>query len=667
MKNLVYVVEVEAFGSPSGSIYFSNGLLPRMKKDIRPYLIDAPRLMSLEYESSPTPLGGIPQFGEIEFAVLDHQGEVRDLCRMGAIPSHYMATESTAADTTLQLESASGIIVNQMLWIGGEAVKVTDIASAPTLTVLRGQLNTTAERLYAESAVYTTNPKTTGRNVTVYRVNSHAEDLEVEDIVGLGAIDNIKPKAGEIYFACRSAMHYVQRLIGPDRAIMRVTQVFQRAIFWELQAGTLPIQDVSEMYVVVKGDEQRLLTLDVTGAGESTVLYGEPPQIGDTLIVVMAAQPNDSVFVDDDDIRRFHVVDIVRCILTSSYTLDDGLLENNGDFSRLAPGYGAGVPVALIDEDSFTEMVISNPSALVTSWYYGQEETTVGEVIDPLLRSIGVFLVMRGGLISLAQPRKHRQSLTVDLEINEDNVDDLTSISPEFWEPIDASFVSIKTADTKLELTMKPSRNPRRATGSGGADIQVVSSSPGGLSGWAYQQAIRRFLLIGSGAMSLRLTLHPGHDASVGDLVDVSLRGVTDLYAGTRQLDSVRCTVTGSEIQKDGTTTVDLVRFGSGATVAELLPAVKMVSAAGDVVTCESSGTWFEPGDVVKYIDRTLTTESSGTQIVLSSTTFTITLDGDFGGDLSTDATAQSILYVVTPIDRAAFTIEDGSVLGDPE
>ena len=665
MDAKIYIVQIEGFGDASGAIYFGTDVPPRLNLDVRPYLESNPDIMSMQFESD-LPSGGAPDLGEFTFAMLDHEGVVADLCRFGRLPSYYLDSDATNAATSITLESASGIAVNDILWLSGEAIKVTSIASAPTLSVTRAQLNTEAEALYKGLSIYTKNPVTIGRKVTVYKIDRHVDALSTDDIVSVGVIDGVSTRAGVFEFSCRSALHYIQRTLPASPCILRITKVFERSISWDLVQGTLPTQSQSYLYAVKIGNEDRVITLDKYNPTAANVLYGDPPKQGDELKLVVASRPDDSMFVDESNNKMWHVIDIARCILTSAFSADDGLFDDNGDYARLPPGYGAGVPNALIDGDSFDDAKTANPAVFLTDFTYAVEEETVGEILTRILQPIGVYLILDGGTIKLNQPRKHRQSITVET-IKDKDCADTKSIEPRYWEPSDTSYVTVVTTDGNFEKELRPLRLPRRSLLKGGTAYPIEVHSQGGLAGWGYQHAFRRFVTLAASAMSMRLTLLPGKSLTVGDTVDVTLQGVADLYAAQRKMDAVRMAVTAIEVQDDGDLEVDLVRFGSGGVVAELLTALQMTSATGNVATVQAIGTWFEAGDVVKYYAPDLATESAGTQIVQSSTLTTVTLDGDFSGTLSAAASANQILTCVTPIGRTAFTIGDGSVFGDPE
>ncbi len=396
----------------------------------RPYLQDLPDLLSERADR----LGGMPDLGELVVSIVDVGDYLTGLIRPGAAPVTTMTAAISATDTSIGVEDMTNIGLNDVVYIGGEAVRVTNTFGV-NFTCERGYLGTDATAHKALS-VYKYQPFLQGRRVRLYAVPSDGTDASDERLVGEYALDGLRwsEDMNAWVLKAKSQLKYLDRLAPIRPRSVRITNQSRR--FWDFETvGDTPVENrVWQGSLAGEGTYLRNgAEILVAAFNYGRVEIKRRRVLGTPEVELKSDQILKQVFVaetfaDECSFRyspgptpstsrssgtwnkTAHWIRIMLAIMTSSADPDDGLELTNypagGDnYSFLPPGYGLGLPADLIDWDSFNEAIARTLDFEFKNFVYGDEPEPFGELIDRnFLKPIGAYIITDNGTAKIVIP-----------------------------------------------------------------------------------------------------------------------------------------------------------------------------------------------------------------------------------------------------------------------
>lgn len=408
----------------------------------------------------PDPLGGdATDDGALEFGILDKDNYLTDLIRPEATPVTALNGDHTAADTTVDVLSASGLTDTDTIFVGSEAMRISSISSLE-LTLSRGYLGTDPVSHDSNDAVFLYTTYLTGRRATLKIVpkdgdDSGEEEVEVEGVITRWAWD---PLCNIWRFSVRTQSEYLDR-VAPSEP--RSVRVFNNGKKKAEEQGRQPAPG-QENVILVENADSNVATTWAIWAGNTGNAFHVKSNRGEVVGVLDAGSPTVirlrtramvgtrqeeigpgdrlyQVFLSDPtygegDFRfspggtpstdrtsgtwtqTAHFCDICRIIMTSSSGADDDLgITNNylsarGNFASLPAGFGLGIPsnstTNLIDHDSWEDVKARTLDITFPNFIYGDEPVPFLELIsENFLKPLGAYIVFRSGTAKIVLPR----------------------------------------------------------------------------------------------------------------------------------------------------------------------------------------------------------------------------------------------------------------------
>ena len=366
-----------------------------------------------------------------------------------------LSTDLAKAGTSLVLTSATGVVADDILHIGAEAVRVSSIAGAPTLTVVRGVLGTNdvehkTRANGGEGIVYDRPTFVKGRRVTVYAQvfgTRTEKSLSVATgvVIGQGVIDDWDMVNENVFrFECRPLLGSLDREIGTKQYRTRMSMLEQRDEASVIRSNGRMTRDVAQRVIVqvpqqvFPGDPVAEPQYAFSGAGDAAkqtfyARFGDQivqaeyvrntndPAHGNMDIIAWGLRPihlvkdrpgdTEKVFHDilitnpkprridpDDHINTDFQIGGVSAIHPVDIML--ALITStgagtNGDWDNLAAHWGAGMAVGLINLVTFRNVKARTAGiampSLIIGWD-GQPVVLRQWLEDNILRPLGFFL-----------------------------------------------------------------------------------------------------------------------------------------------------------------------------------------------------------------------------------------------------------------------------------
>jgi len=456
------VCTLEGSGNSDGLFYYCSTVPTYAAADAnyRPWLRAEswPDILS----ESVDPMGGFPEAGSITVDLIDIDDTLTREWRTERGPVTLSDGEPTIDQTTLDVDDASNLQVNDVIFLGNEAIKIGGISSNQLTGLTRGALDTDAVTHPDDAEIYLSTPYLRGRRIRFYLIPTDADSAGDMTAFGVYHLDSfqIAEDFNGYVLQGRSQLKYLDRLVAHDPAVREfvVNSVSVEGLLY-LQASPpyeltgprdLAFSPWPDREVYLKFDDEILLTETVGSAprvkilkrgqlgtkpddseivgllneGEtegtpgSLVLGADPEGAGAFRYIPAATWEGLSAWTPTrlDEWywqKSAHFIDIMLCLLTSSAG-DDGLELVNaptsphefGNWSSLPQGYGLGIPHALIDFESFLEIKARTPDFVFPYFNIGEEAIKLREIVaDQILKPIGAYVTTESGQITLRMPR----------------------------------------------------------------------------------------------------------------------------------------------------------------------------------------------------------------------------------------------------------------------
>ena len=373
----------------------------------------------------------------------------------GTIGPFTLSTDQAKASTSLVLTDATGIAVDDILHIGGEAERVSSIAGAPTLTVVRAVLGTNdvehkTRANGGEGIVYDRPKFVKGRRVTAYAQvfgtrTKGPLSVATGVVIGQGVIDDWEMVDENVFrFVCRPLLGSLDRRVGSQqyRTVLRTNADRDPASVGELNFRMT--QDIGQRVIVqvptqvFPGDPVPEPQYAFSGAGDAakqtfyarfgnqlvevdyTRASGDPAHGAMDILAwglrpigLVRDRPSDTekvfhdVLITNPKPRRVDPDDHINTSFQLSgvsaiHPVDIMLMlitstgaGTNGDWDNLAAHWGAGMDVALINLVTFRNVKARTAGiampALIIGWD-GEPFVLRQWLEDNILRPIGLFL-----------------------------------------------------------------------------------------------------------------------------------------------------------------------------------------------------------------------------------------------------------------------------------
>jgi hypothetical protein len=394
--------------------------------------------------------GGFPEYGEIDFGLVDVGDALTSLLAPDVDPVTYLDTAIDADDTSVVVEDASAFsetAPDNVIFIGREALWIDAIASN-TLTVTRGYLGTDAASHDAGASCYTTTPFLYGRRIWYSLVPSDSTVSTEETIVGEYVLDSLEVDEfwGTYRIRGASRLRYLHRVAPASPREATISHVYPPGpsgrdgiavdtgngwgiAYWRAWTGTEADSD-SQFYLRIGNEVVSvgsatlangvvLSRRDVLGTGKIETL--EPGQLVRQVFVAEESGPCSFRWSPGGSpsesrgsgtwTKSAHWVDVCLSIMTSSATEDDGLELVNysstyGNWSWMPAGYGIGVPQAQIDWASWLDVKARTPDWRFPWFVFGHEAMSFGDLLEQhFLRPLGAYVSNQSGVCKLVLPR----------------------------------------------------------------------------------------------------------------------------------------------------------------------------------------------------------------------------------------------------------------------
>lgn len=587
---------------------------------------------------------------------------------------------------------------DNVMFIGSEAMRIVSVAGN-NVTVARAHLGTDAQSHEANDLIYAFTPGIIRRVVRLYAVSYSAASISDDTLIGEYVVDGARfdGRFGAWNFTAKSISKQLSRKApivedlatitysAPSFMDFRPIPGGRNTEDWRVWTGSQA--DPLESFYVLNGSEvmsaRSRIAMEIIPVRRALAgTEQEPLDIGTVIRRVFVADdagagdfrysPNQAtVRTDADWVKTSHWIDIILSIMTSSADPDDGLELVNYDaswpnYSWLPTGYGLGVPASRIDWDAWMDVRARTPDYVFPWFVYGRQSEPFSELITrEFLRPLGAYLLTESGVVRIVLPRMPWSgSTTITL-----GTSDLLAreVGPGLLEPdADVSIVASRLAGT-VQYRLGPQSVPWTfddrafaglygqrgyyAHSDGGIVIDVPSADPSraeylGLEAAGRIYRSRRPQI----ELSAAVDLDVGWQANVGDVVAVTLPGAPNLD-GTRSWSGQRLEVEERELQpQDASYRTRAVGFGIALSIRKICPAAWVSSSLGNVATvlanrytqADATGglpvtdaAAFTVGDIVRLRYSNGSLVDAATQEITDITGNDITLDGDFGGSLT--------------------------------
>jgi len=740
------LVRIEGIGDANGQWVFCSSIPSYADQSHKPWLLRMPEILSERVDLG----GGVPEAGSCSVQILDKGDALTALLRTEA--EAYTSTSEEVDSSETEIEVGRNTDLNGLvIWIGSEAMKVTGIASSPTrVTVTRGWLGTDAITHDIRDPIYIYPNFLEGRRFSVYLVPLDGDSAADERLVGTYLLENVRwdEPLNAWIISGTTQQRYLDRQapIAPRTGIVRGTLGSVLTIdssrvrgFWgDYSAHVL----VDDEIIQLKDPVGPLLS----GGGLDSILpAGISYQIirramhGTRQADLKQGAKVTQVFLAGEDLRyspgpspstsrtsgtwtkATHWVDLLLILLLSSADEADGLELTNrrstgsdwsrSNFASLPPGYGAGIPHALIDwaswEDVRTRMLTWT---LPFFAYGGADPISFAELVKTeFLRPFGAYLSFEQGTLRLSVSRVPAVGETPALQLTTDNLlrsGDGRAYLPRMSVSRDRASlfgsVTYKVGPQALAATYR-SADYGRTYGQrgwyGATEKGLTIKVPGGDPATAEALGARGAALLYRNhkpPVEIDAEVDAGlfSTATVGAIASVTIPEIPDAAIGTRGWTSVLAEVVERELQADVSRSRDgsdalglsmrlrLRRYGATTRVGRIGHAAYISSVTGSTATVSTNrftqsdaasplpvtdAAAFEPGDKLILVNADGSIVSSTPETIVSIAGDNIELTDKFSnllaagkylvsanvGDAATNQRGQYVYHA----DRATQTV----------
>lgn len=713
----VYVT-IDSVGTKTG-LWKLCDRVPRRYGYSATYLDYLFRRPSIEPEQV-SPLGGVAEQSELTAELLDVDDTLTAKFRFDAPALTELSADVDVGDLTITLDSLTGITADEtILFIGREAILAGTVSGGTTINVTRGHLGTDARAHTAGRAVYAFTPTLFGRRMRLF-LGFDDEDFAEGSETELGGgwwIDTVDfdDDLNTWVLKARSKLKHLDRLVHRvgwrglisealwDRSVVRAQGIDARPGAQLLQAhfGDIVFLELGENEIVRIDPaaqprpgstfvQLRILRRAVAGtrAGD----WGE----GDGIRQVYVADREDDVGsfryqapggeTSDRTTGTWtvtdHPVPILLALLTSHSRVTELSPDNwdtgTGNYSALPPGVGLGIPIDLIDVDSFLDVWQRTPNFRLP--FFTLRGPVVGRRIidEQICRVTGYDMTIANGKISLGYfrtPLEAESVTTWDESVIATEADEEGNRKARIQVSLDTSFVAgavvfttKSAAGADVESVFTDASFPEYFGDSDGeyeneeqrieidapsVRVDASGAEPEMLRHRAIQLAYRFRRPLPRLTVWTDLSqegVEPGArialtHAQVPNRV-TGTRGVTDLVC--RVLVKGELEIRAGFVGRSWT----LIAYGFGGRFGRVCPSARIASVAGSVATVSANrytdpnaraplpaadGLAFSVGDRVRLVTRgglPIVTVPAY-QTVTARTGTTLTLDGNFGGSAS--------------------------------
>jgi hypothetical protein len=462
----VVYLKFEGWGPHSSGNYFKFATAPLYdgSPDSAGWLTCLTDYPSIDGENIPDG-GGFAQSASMSFTAADTEGVILQSYRCASSPVGVLKSSPKMYDgsTSMTIESTNTIAVGSYLFIDSECVYVSATSTSgatTTLTISRGECNTTDSDHIVGSIIYDSNPFVVGRKVTAYlyrrgdTYNSQMYDM------GTFVIDSIswENSCKLWHFSCSSLMSRFYTRIG-DKNYLRMKGLpsgdrASKLIISNTAGVPLEYPPFTTAWKVAGGNDQisevtydsseNSLTILSTGVGGSK-MDSEPLKELTALSVVMSS---DLRCVGGSDFRwspgsyfggttatgtssgtwkqSANMVDIMLCLLTSRY--DDYDTSTNysstyGNWQSLPAGFGLGIPQADIDMDSFMRVRHRTRNIEFEGFSCGLSPEPFAELATKhFLKVLNAYMVLEDSKLRLVMQRSMTRNMSPLFALTDSNI-----------------------------------------------------------------------------------------------------------------------------------------------------------------------------------------------------------------------------------------------------
>ena len=440
------VVTIEGSGNSAGLFYYCSTVPDFAASDTnwRAWIRAGnwPDIMS----ETVSVMGGLPEAGNLSLNLVDVDDSLTAEWRTERGPVTLVDGAAAIDATTIAVVDASNISVNDVVFLGTEAVKVGGKSSNDLTGLTRGYLGTDAASHADKEELYLSIPYLRGRRVKMYLIPADAASVSDLHLFGTYHVDSfaMAEDLNGYILQGRSALKYLDRLVShapvPEFSI-NVNQNDSGRLFLTLPGPFDPWSEekafmrFGDEAVEVSTNTQAPVVVQVTRRGQLGTQAGKADlKAGDTGQWIIAADtatdgPGGFRYISAGNWsqlgsvekagitrssyfweRSAHWIDIMLCLFTSSAGNDEIGLDNGSDtygtWASLPDGYGLGIPASVIDFESFISLKNETPDFLFKAFYLGAEAQPIKEIIsEQILKPIGAYITTETGLITLRMPK----------------------------------------------------------------------------------------------------------------------------------------------------------------------------------------------------------------------------------------------------------------------
>lgn len=711
------MVRIEGTGDRNGQWSFSNAIPAHLDSSTcKPWLTELPEILSERVDLA----GGIPEAGSCTVAILDVDDTLTALWRTERGARTVLEEDVDVSETNILVADADSL-ATEVVFVGSEAMVVTADASSPeSITVTRGALGTDALTHTNGDLVYRSTPYLEGRRVEVYLCPLDSLSSADERLVGSYVLDSVGLDDGANVWSlrCVGQHRYLDRRLPIAPREGKVVALPPRRI--QLDPG--PIRSLwSDRLAYLRVDDEVVQVYDSGAAmlgwtSTTTILPASIPfemrlraVNGTDAAVIEPPLQVRQVFLAGRDLRYSpgpspsvsrasgtwtpaeHWVDLMLILLLSSSSADDGLELTNrrltgsdwsrSNFASLPPGMGLGIPVALIDWDSFEQVRARTLGWRLPFFSYGEKpERTGAELLsEEFLRPFGAFLSFELGQLRLGLSRAPLYDETTDLVIDDDLVLRRETARGVYLPDVTVAraraqavgSVTYKVGPGKVAATYR-STDYARTYGQRGwygavqpsLTIEVPGGDPRDAAFFASRAAVRLWRLHKPPTeVQLGLDISAWPDSTVGAYAQLTMPELPDAETGERGWTAVPIELEERVVALEATRTrgggsvmgasvrVRAKRYGAGLRLGRIAQAARVSSVATNAATVlanrythtdaddqgypDVDAEAFRAGDECYLTNPDGSRIGSASQTVVSVVGNVVTLDGNFAGALA--------------------------------
>lgn len=411
-----------------------------------PWLVQLPDILSVRvpfFEG-----GAIESQSGIELEVVDVEGRLTDLLQLERPASCRLTSSLSPGGTVLSVDAlpaefaALTLANGDMLWLGSEAVRIVSRGTSPdVITVTRGELGTVATEHLVGSGVHVRPRWLEGRELRAYMAPLDGAESEAQ-LVGVYTLADLSLDEAHASWSLGADARepYLDRQIprAPIEAVVRGSGEAGDTFAVVAEASRAEVK-LGGGGTVVYGstDLDELLAYSQygpTALRAAPYLHGRQhaesprddlPAFGARLVRVLTVANGDFRATNQanrnqprNNTPSWPVVDtwveVMLCIMLSPVVPGDAATNydpstgttgwQRRNWSGLPSGYGSAIPWQDVNFESFERVAASSANFRIPYFQLGPEPQTLSEVLTPLLRVAGAFLVRERGQLRLVAP-----------------------------------------------------------------------------------------------------------------------------------------------------------------------------------------------------------------------------------------------------------------------